>query len=412
MSLTFPQEKFASAAKTVPQRAACLRKARVAIVHYWFVSHRGGERVVEVMAEMFPQADLFSLIVDPKKLSPALQARCIKTSFLQNVPGSSRWHRHLLPLYPMALEQFDLRGYDLVLSSESGPAKGVVTDSRTCHVCYCHSPMRYLWDFYHDYRNGRSFGAFSRPLFTLASHYLRLWDAASANRVDHFVANSMNVAARIRKHYRRDATVIHPPVNVHAGCLANRTGDYYLVVGQLVDYKRIDLAIAACNRLARPLRIVGEGEQYKRLRKLAGPSIIFCGALSDQDLREQYAHCRALLFPGEEDFGIVPVEALSFGRPVIAFDRGGAKETIKGFYPDFCPDGVSSVEASSGVLFREQSAESLIGAIQAFEAVEGRFSPFYIKQQAERFDQSHFRDRLGHFLSEKLEAFQTTVQAI
>lgn len=387
------------------QMAVSLQKARIAIIHYWFVGRRGGEHVVEVMADMFPKADLFSLVVDAKKLSPALQARSIKTSFLQSLPGSTRWHRHLLPLYPMALEQFDLRGYDLVISSESGPAKGVVTDAHTCHVCYCHSPMRYLWDFYHDYKNGHSFGGLSRPAFTLISHYLRLWDAASANRVDHFVANSMNVAARIRKHYRRDATVIHAPVSVQNGYLADLTEDYYLVVGQLVDYKRVDLAIDACNRLGRPLRIVGEGEQYKRLRRLAGPTVVFCDALSDQDLRDQYAHCRALLFPGEEDFGIVPVEALSFGRPVIAFDRGGARETIKGIYPN----RLTSVELSSGVLFREQSPESLMEAIQAFEAVEDRFSPFYIRQQAEGFDEPHFRQRLGHFLSEKLEAFQSTV---
>jgi glycosyltransferase involved in cell wall biosynthesis len=196
--------------------------------------------------------------------------------------------------------------------------------------------------------------------------------------------------------------VIHAPVNVQNGYLADRTEDYYLTVGQFVDYKRIDLAIATCNHLGRPLHIVGEGEQYKKLRKLAGPTIVFYGLLSDQDLREQYAHCRALLFPGEEDFGIVPVEALSFGRPVIAFDRGGAKETIRGFYPD----RVASVESSTGVLFREQSPESLREAIQTFEDVEDRFSPFYIRQQAERFDVSHFRTKLGNFLSEKLEHFK------
>jgi glycosyltransferase involved in cell wall biosynthesis len=402
MSLLFHQEKLSSRATPVEQSMESLQRARIAIVHYWFVSRRGGERVVEVMADMFPGADLFSLVVDPKKLSPALQARSIRTSFLQMLPGCTRWHRHLLPLYPMALEQFDLRGYDLVLSSESGPAKGVITDAQTCHVCYCHSPMRYLWDFYHAYKKGRSFGAFSRPAFTLASHYLRLWDVASASRVDHFLANSTNVAARIRKHYRRDATVIHAPVNVQNGYLADRTEDYYLIVGQFVDYKRIDLAIATCNHLGRPLHIVGEGEQYKKLRKLAGPTIVFYGSLSDQDLREQYAHCRALLFPGEEDFGIVPVEALSFGRPVIAFDRGGAKETIRGFYPD----RVASVESCTGVLFREQSPESLREAIQTFEEVEDRFSPCYIRQQAERFDVSHFRTKLGNFLSEKLEHFK------
>ena len=379
-----------------------LQKLRVAIVHYWFVSHRGGERVVEAMAGMFPQADLFSLVADPGAIPQSLRSRSIKTSFLQSFPGSTRWHRHFLLLHPLALEQFDLSDYDLVLSSESGPAKGVLTRAETCHVCYCHSPMRYLWDFYHRYRNGAAVGRLSRPFFTLASHYLRMWDAASADRVDYFVANSRNVASRVRKHYRRDATVIYPPVNVAAGYLADKIEDFYLAVGHLVDYKRIDLAIAACNRLGRKLHVVGDGEQYARLRKLAGPSIQFCGSLSDKDLREQYAHCRALLFPCEEDFGIVPVEALSFGRPVIAYERGGALETVKGFSTG-CKDGP---ENSTGVLFREQSVNALVEAIQQFEEIEHRFRPFFIKQQAARFAPEYFRDSLSVFLAQKWEEFR------
>ena len=378
-----------------------LQKLRVAIVHYWFVSHRGGERVVEAIAGMFPQADVFSLVADAKAIPQSLRGRSIKTSFLQNLPGGTRWHRHFLLLHPLALEQFDLSDYDLVLSSESGPAKGVLTRAGTCHVCYCHSPMRYLWDFYHRYRNGATVGRWSRPFFTLASHYLRMWDAASADRVDYFVANSQNVASRIRKHYRRDATVIYPPVNVDAGYVADKIGDFYLVVGHLVDYKRIDLAIAACNRLDRKLHVVGAGEQYARLRKLAGPSIHFCGPLSDKELGEQYAHCRALLFPGEEDFGIVPVEALSFGRPVIAYGRGGVLETVKGFH-DRSQHGT---ENSTGVFFEQQSVDALVGAIQTFEGAEHRFRPFFIKQQAARFAPEHFRESLGMFLARRWEQF-------
>jgi glycosyltransferase involved in cell wall biosynthesis len=398
MSLSFQHEPISSLATAAPQGIAALQKLRIAIVHYWFVNRRGGERVVETIAEMFPYADLFSLVVDPEKLSPSLRTRSVKTSFVQNIPGSKRWHRHLLPLYPLALEQFDLSEYDLVLSSESGPAKGVLTNSRACHVCYCHSPMRYLWDFYHSYRNRRNMGALARPVFSLAAHYLRLWDAASAQRVDHFVANSSNVAARIRKHYRRDATVIHPPVNVGAGYVADQIDDYYLVVGQFVDYKRVDLAISACNRLGRRLRIVGEGEQYRRLRKLAGPSVVFCGPLSDAELREQYSHCRALLFPGEEDFGIVPVEAMSFGRPVIAFGRGGATETVAGCLPD----RTALAAKSTGIFFNEQTKDSLAHAILAFEKVESDFSPFLIRQSVERFDEANFKDQFSHFLVEKL----------
>jgi len=402
MSASLQHDVVGASASFTPMVAASLQKLRIAIVHYWFVNRRGGERVVETMAKMFPQADLFSLVVDSDKLHPTLRERSIKTSFLQNIPGGRRWHRHMLAFYPLALEQFDLNDYDLVLSSESGPAKGVLTSAHTCHVCYCHSPMRYLWDFYQNYKNGHSLGALSRPVFLLASHYLRMWDAASAQRVDHFIANSRTVAARIRKHYRRDAAVIHPPVDVHAGHVASRIDDYYLFVGQLVDYKRADIAIEACKRLGRRLHVVGEGEQYRRLRRLAGPSITFCGPLADQELREQYAHCRALLYPGEEDFGIVPVEAMSFGRPVIAYGRGGVTETVRGF----SPQDASAAAASSGLFFDEQTPDSLMQAMLCFEKIQDQFSPFWIKQSVERFDESHFTTDLEDFLVEKIGEFQ------
>jgi glycosyltransferase involved in cell wall biosynthesis len=408
MSTSRQHEAIVTSASIASLGVAALQKLRIAIVHYWFVNRRGGERVVEAMAKMFPRADLFSLMVDREKLHPTLRERSITTSFLQKVPDGRRWHRHMLPFYPLALEQFNLSDYDLVLSSESGPAKGVLTNSRTCHVCYCHSPMRYLWDFYQSYMSGRSLGLVSRPVFLLASHYLRMWDTASAQRVDHFVANSRTVAARIRKHYRREAVVIHPPVDVQTGYLASRVEDYYLFVGQLVDYKRADIAIEACKRLGRRLRVVGEGEQYKALRRLAGPTITFCGPLSDQELRDQYAHCRALIFPGEEDFGIVPVEAMSFGRPVIAFGRGGATETVRGL---FLKESTVAATAS-GLFFEEQTADSLTEAILAFERTESQFSPFGIKQSVERFDESHFTAGLGEYLADKVREFQAGGQPI
>jgi glycosyltransferase involved in cell wall biosynthesis len=401
MKLSIQPETLPLSPPAVREPVSLLADARVAIVHYWFVAYRGGERVVEALAQMFPQADLFSLVADPEALPHSLRRHRLSTSFLQKLPGSHRWHRRFLPLYPLALEQFDLSGYDLVISSESGPAKGVITPAGTCHICYCHSPMRYLWDFYHRYKNGATLGSWSRPFFTVATHYLRMWDAASAQRVDYFAANSQNVASRIRKHYRRDAAVIYPPVNIDAGYVAERTDDYYLAVGQLVDYKRMDLAILACNRLGRRLRVVGEGEQYARLKKLAGSSVTFCGSLSEAELQSQYAHCRALLFPGEEDFGMVPVEALSFGRPVIAFDRGGARETVKGIYPG----SACAPELASGIFFSEQSVESLATAIRAFEQAEHRLSPFFIKQQAERFGPTRFREGFASFLEEKWRDF-------
>jgi glycosyltransferase involved in cell wall biosynthesis len=367
---------------------------RVAIVHYWFVGYTGGEQVVNALAEMFPQADLFALVAKPECLPPSLRSHKLYTSFLQNIPGSRRWHRHFLPLHPFALEQLDLSGYDLVISSESGPAKGVVTPSSTCHICYCHSPMRYIWDMYHPYR--KEMVGPVRAIFSLTAHYMRLWDLATASRVDHFVANSEYVASRIRKHYRRDASVIYPPVSVAAGYLSDRIEDYYLVVSRLIDYKRVDLAIEACKRLGRRLRVVGDGDQYKRLRKLAGPATEFVGYLSNRDLHQAYAGCRALLFPGEEDFGMIPVEAQSFGRPVIAYGRGGALETVI----DVTRDESLGPEASSGIFFGEQRPESLLDAILLFESMESRFNPSLIRSNAQRFDVSQFKTRMGEFIGQ------------
>lgn len=297
--------------KIPPSAETRLSSLRVAIVHYWFVGRAGGERVVEGLAEVFPQADLFSLVADRKTLGPVLRNRNLQTSFLQRIPGAKKFHRHFLFLQPIALEQFDLTNYDLVISSESGPAKGVITSSKTCHICYCHSPMRYIWEMYPQYKRGMS--PLTRVIFSLAAHYMRLWDYAAAGRVDYFVANSQFVASRIRKFYGRESRVIHPPVEATAGTINTAPGDYYLAVGRLVDYKRFDLAVRACTELGRRLRVIGDGPENKALRRMAGSTVEFLGRLSDSELRKNLAGCRALLFPGEEDFGIVPVEAQSFG---------------------------------------------------------------------------------------------------
>ena len=384
------------------QQSELLSGLRVAIVHYWFVTFRGGERVVEVLADMFPQADIFTLVLDRKALPPSLRSRNFTTSFLQKVPGITRHYRKFLPLLPLALEQFKLDEYDLVVSSESGPAKGVLTSPHTCHICYCHTPMRYVWNMYHQYRAKKGMSIASRSVFCLAAHYMRIWDLAAAARVDYFVANSQNVAARIFKHYRRSSTVINPPVAVSVGYISPQLEDYYLVVSQLVRYKRVDLAIEACNRLQRPLRVIGDGEEYASLRSLAGPTVKFLGYLPDQEVRENYARCRALLFPGEEDFGIVPVEAQSFGRPVIAFGQGGALETVVGGFPasSYAP------ESSTGVFFAEQSADSLAEAIRFFESNEMRFSPAFIRRHVERFDVSRFKVEMRAFINVKMLEFR------
>jgi glycosyltransferase involved in cell wall biosynthesis len=369
---------------------------RVAIVHYWFVGNGGGERVVEALAEMFPQADLFCLFAEPETMTPRLRSHRLTTSFLQRIPGGRRWYKQLLPLHPLAIEQLDVSNYDLILSSESGPAKGVLPSPDARHICYCHTPMRYLWDLYPLYH--RAMRPLAGKAFALTAHYLRMWDLASASRVDHFVANSHNVAARIRKHYRRDATVIYPPVDVSSGYLSERVDEYYLVVSRLIDYKRVDVAIEACNRLNRPLRIIGDGDQYKYLRNLAGPSIKFLGRLDDEAVRENYASCRALLFPGEEDFGIVPVEAQSFGRPVLAYGRGGVLETVRGLMTG---DRLN-VEGAGGVFFAEQTADNLVEALEFFESVESRFSPSFIRHNVEQFDACRFKSEMSDFINQRL----------
>lgn len=377
-----------------------MSQLRVAILHYWIFGMGGGERVIEALAEMYPQADLFCLAVDPSKMSDTLRARKVTTSFLQSIPGSKRWYRHMLPFGPLALESLDLSGYDLVLSSESGPAKGAISQTDSCHICYCHSPMRYLWDLYSSYR--QSFNPFVRTAFSLSAHYLRMWDVLAANRVDYFVANSQNVANRIRKHYRREAAVIYPPVNVASGYLAEHIDDYYLVVSRLIDYKRVDLAIQVCNRLRRRLRIIGDGDQYRTLRKLAGPTIEFLGRSDDATVRESYAHCRALLFPGEEDFGIVPVEAQSFGRPVIAFGKGGVLESVMSIPEEEPP----ALDRSTGVFFQKQTADSLAEAVLLFESIEERFCPSVIRASVETFDTSRFKLAMHEFIAARLREFQ------
>ncbi len=376
-----------------------LADLRVAIVHYWFVGRAGGERVVEALAEIFPQADLFCLIADPETLSPALRRHPIKTSLLQKLPGARRYHRHFLLLQPLALEQFDFTGYDLVISSESGPAKGVITSSQTCHVCYCHSPMRYIWDMYPSYR--QNMNPVTKTAFTLAAHYLRLWDYASAGRVDYFVANSRFIASRIWKNYRRESTVIYPPVETSAGHLESRPEDFYLAVGRLVDYKRFDLAVLACTRLGKRLKVVGAGPQAKMLRSLAGPTVEFLGSVDDAVLRENMSRCRALLFPGEEDFGIVPVEVQSFGRPVVAYGAGGALETVRGLDRD-----PAHSDSPSGVFFGHQTVESLQNAILRFEAAESRFSPQSIRDHALQFDREIFKTKIADYMRLVLKDFR------
>lgn len=362
---------------------------------------RGGEKCLEVFCELFPHADLFTLLHVPGSVSPTIEERRIVTSRVQRLPGSARWYRYYLPLMPTAIETFDLSAYDLVLSSSHCVAKGAIASPDALHVSYVHTPMRYVWDLWPQYFPPRGLG--SRWLVPWVLHYLRTWDVTSASRVDHFVANSHFVARRIAKYYRRRARVIYPPVDTDFFLPAPVRDEYYLLVSALVPYKGVDIAIRAFNTLQRPLKIIGRGPMESRLRALAGPDVEFLGWRPDEELRRYYAASRAVIFPALEDCGIVPLEAQSAGRPVIAFGRGGALETVVAANqrqaPDvFCADPDASA-APTGVLFFQRSPEALQRAVRFFEAHETRFQPERLRQHAQGFDRAVFKRRMQHCLS-------------
>jgi glycosyltransferase involved in cell wall biosynthesis len=326
---------------------------KVAIVHFWLVGMRGGEKVLESLCRMFPDADIYTHIAIPENLSDTIRRHKITETFIARLPFARKWYPRYLPLMPLALESLDLTEYDLIISSEAGPAKGIVPGPNATHVCYCHSPMRYIWDQQHVYQ--KSAGWLTRKLMPFAAHYLRVWDSVSAMRVDLFLANSEHVANRIRKYYRREAEVIHPPVAVDEFEPVQRSEleDYYLWCGELVRYKRPDVAIEAFNANGLPLIVIGDGEERERLEKIAKPNITFLGKAPFAALKHHMARCKALVFPGEEDFGIVPLEVQASGRPVIALARGGALETV--------------VEGKTGVFFHQSTVASLNAAIADFE---------------------------------------------
>lgn len=372
---------------------------KTALVHDYLAQAGGAERVAAALHAMFPDAPLYTSVYDPKATLSSFRAMDIRTSFLQHWPFSSRrFHKLALPYYPAAFERFDFSGYDLVLSSSSSFAKGIVTPPETCHVCYCHTPSRFVWrqkEYLQQKPSSRLTAALISPLISS----LRSWDVESAQRVDYFIANSYNIARRIRNFYRRDvAAVIYPPVEIASFTPVGRSevGSHFLVVSRLLDYKRIDLAVDACNRLQAPLRIIGVGPDLPNLKRKAGPTIQFLGRLSDQEVAEELARCRALIFPGEEDFGITPVECMAAGRPVVAYGAGGALETVR--------------EGETGLFFREQTPDSLAAVLDAMQHLS--FSPEALRTHAFRFDTSVFETRMKQLIEAAIGEHQRNNSAL
>lgn len=364
---------------------------KVALVHDWLANTGGAEAIVWALHELYPEAPVYTLVHNPDRLPEKFRELDVRTSFLQKIPGAKRKYQAFLPLMPVAVEQFVLTGYDVVISSSHACAKGVITRPETLHVCYCHTPMRYAWEFYHEYLAREEVGGLGRLLIAPVMTKLRLWDYVSAQRVDRFVANSTAVAARIRKHYRREATVIHPPVDTCRFSPGPRE-DFFLVVSRLVGYKRVDLAVKACTRLGLRLVVIGDGSQRQSLRRLAGPTVTFLGRQPDEVVADHFARCRAFLFPGEEDFGITPVEAQAAGKPVIAYGRGGVLDTV--------------LPGETGLLFAEQTPDSLVAALREFLANEERFSPEQIRRHALGFDRTAFKDKMARLVDEEYAGFR------
>lgn len=367
---------------------------KVAIVQEWLTNLGGSERVTLALSEIFPEALIFTSIFNPEKLPDNFKKLNIRTSFLQRIPMAKRKHQMMFPLMPYAFESFDFSEFDVVISSNHSCAKGIITGPKTLHICYCCTPTRYLWSNYHEYLQESNFNFFVNKAIPGLTNKLRLWDRVAADRPDKYVCISKYIASRIKKYYKKDAIVIYPPVDTSFYQPTDKIGDYYLVVGRLIPYKKVDIVIKAFNDLGLPLKIIGSGPESKKLKKMAGENIEFLSDLSDKEVKNYYSKCLAFIAPQEEDFGITPVEAMASGRPVIAYNRGGLKETV--------------IEGLTGTFFNEQTPQCLIDTIKKFRP--DRYDPKRIRQHALNFSESSFKRRMKEMIENSFLKHQNSLK--
>lgn len=360
---------------------------KVAIVHFWLVTMRGGEKVLEELCKMFPQADIYTNVYAPNKISDTIKSHKIYTTKVNRFPLAKKLYQKYMPFMPKALMELDLTSYDLIISSESGPAKGVIPNPDAFHLCYCHTPMRYLWDMYHEYfrNSNRIVKFFMKKMIPC----LRYWDLMSSNLVDHFVANSSFVSKRIARYYNRDCSIVYPPCNIQKfSDVVREPKDFYLFFGQLVGYKRADLAIEACIKSNRKIVVIGDGNSKEAKKYSSSGLVTFTGRVSDEEIKKYFSNAKALLFPGIEDFGIIPVEANSAGCPVLAYKKGGAIDSIK--------------ENVTGLFFTEQTAESLIECMNTFEQNQEKFqNRLLYTKHVQQFSNEEFVKKITKIIKER-----------
>lgn len=363
-----------------------ISRMKIALIHDWCTGMRGGEKCLEVLCEIYPDAPIYTLLHNKGSMSPIIERHTIITSFIDALPGKAMQYRKYLPLFPFAIAQFDLSEYDLVISTSHAVAKNVRVRNDAIHICYCFTPMRYVWDMYDHYFGKGKASLPVRLAMMLIAPLLRWWDVKTSVHVTYFIAISEEIRKRIRKHYRRDAEMIYPPVDIEQFTLSSLQEDFYLIVSALVPYKRVDLAVEAFNTSGKRLIIAGTGPESAKLRSMAKPNIEFLGWQSDDELAQLYARCTALVFPGVEDFGIVPLEAQASGKPVIAFAQGGALETI--------------IDGTTGVFFHRQTAESLLEALHRCSLI--KFNSRAIREHAIRFSRANFKHNIAQSIDEKV----------